>query len=181
MALLLMVSDAFASAGDPPDMNTIAFHAINLFLLVALLTYLLRSKIRDALANRAVGVGKDIDNSNRLRKDATQRFEEVESRLDGFEKELSQMRADAEVDASNEHVAILARAEEDAARIAEAAQRSIRDEADRARQALRREVAVLSIDLAREKLSSAVNAGDQDRLAGDFIDTVKGPSGASNG
>jgi F-type H+-transporting ATPase subunit b len=181
MTLLLLVSDAFASAGDPPDMNTIAYHAINLFLLVALLTYLLRNKIKDALANRAVGIRKDIDTSNQLRKAAQQRFEDLESRLDGFEAELGRMRADAEEDASKEQAAILARAEGDAIRIAEAAERSIRDETTRARQALRQEVAILSIDLAREKLSAAVNADDQDRLAGDFVDTVKSKNGASNG
>jgi F-type H+-transporting ATPase subunit b len=181
MTLLLLVSDAFASAGDPPDMNTIAYHAINLFLLVALLTYLLRNKIKDALANRAAGVRKDIDTSNQVRKTAQQRFEDLESRLDGFEAELGRMKADAEVDAGKEQAAILVCVEDDAARIAESAERSIRDETKRARQALRQEVAILSIDLAREKLSGAVSADDQDRLAGDFVDTVKSKNGASNG
>ena len=85
------------------------------------------------------------------------------------------------VEADKEHNAILGRAEEDAARIAESAQRSIRDETDRARQALRREVAKLSVDLAREKLAAEVTPDDQQRLAGDFIDTVQNKNGASNG
>lgn len=180
--LLLLVSDAYA-AGDglPPDLNAIAFHAINFVLFVGLLTYLLRDKIRDALANRAARVKKEIDESNQARKDAAQQFEDLEARLDGFETELEKMKADAVVEADKEHNAILGRAEEDAARIAEAAQRSIRDETERARQALRREVAKLSVDLAREKLSSEVNADDQQRLAGDFIDTVQNKNGASNG
>ena len=91
------------------------------------------------------------------------------------------MKENAETEAQSEQQAILARAEEDAARIAESAQRSIRDETERARQALRREVAELSVDLAREKLSSSVTSDDQNRLAGDFIDTVKGKNGAANG
>jgi len=182
MALFLLVSEAFAGGGgDPPDLNAIAFHAINAFLLVALLTYLLRDKIRDALANRAVGVKRDIDESNQARKDAAQRFEELESRLDGFETELEQMKTDAVENAAKEHESILARAEEDAARIADSAERSIRDETERARQALRREVAELSVDLAREKLSAEVNTDDQKRLAGDFIATVQNKNGASNG
>jgi F-type H+-transporting ATPase subunit b len=82
---------------------------------------------------------------------------------------------------AKEYDSILARAEEDAARIAESAERSIRDETERARQALRREVAELSVDLAREKLSAEVNTDDQKRLAGDFIDTVQNKNGASNG
>ena len=180
--LLLLISEAFAGGdGLPADKNAIVFHAINFALFVGLLTYLLRDKIRDALANRAARVKKEIDESNQARKDAAQRFEDLEARLDGFENELEKMKTDAVVEADKEHNAILGRAEEDAARIAESAQRSIRDETERARQALRREVAKLSVDLAREKLSYEVNSDDQQRLAGDFIDTVQNKNGASNG
>lgn len=182
MALFLFVSDAWAAGADlQADWNAIGFHLINFVILVSLLTFLLRRKIKDALANRAARVKGDIDESNRLRKDAQQRFEELESRLDGFENELASMKADAESSALTEQESIMARAEEDAARIAESAQRSIRDETERARQALRQEVAELSVGLARDKLSANVTADDQSRLAGDFIDTAQGKNGASNG
>jgi F-type H+-transporting ATPase subunit b len=182
MTLFLLVSDAWASgSGDPPDWNAIGFHLINFVILVSLLTFLLRSRLKTALANRAARVKGDIDESNRLRKDAMQRFEELESRLEGFENELAGMKADAEANALAEQQAIMARAEEDAARIAESAQWSIRDETERARQALRQEVAELSVGIAREKLAANVNEDDQSRLTGDFIDTVQGKNGASNG
>lgn len=183
MTLMFLVSNAHASggAGDPADYNAIFYHAINFVLLISLLTFLLRSKIKDALANRSMRVKGDIDESNRLRKEAQQRFEDLESRLNGFESELESMKTNAASQAEAEHETMLARAEEDAVRIAESAQRSIRDETERARQALRQEVAELSVDLAREKLSQTVNADDQTRLAGDFIDKVQGTNGASNG
>jgi F-type H+-transporting ATPase subunit b len=185
MTLFLFMSDAlaggFSGEGAFPDKHTIAYHAINLFGLVAGLTYLLRNKIKDALANRALGVRKDIDSSNKARKDATLRFEELESRLAGFEDELSKMKSDAEAAAKTEHAAIIARAEDDAIRLAEAAKRSIVDETIRARQALRKEVALLSIDIARDKLKAALNADDELRLAGNFMSTVKDHNGGSNG
>ncbi len=182
MTLFLFVSDAWASgAGDPPDWNAIGFHLINFVILASLLTFLLRGKLKEALSNRAARVKGDIDESNRLRKDAMQRFEDLESRLEGFENELAGMKAEAETNALTEQQAIMARAEEDAARIAESAQWSIRDETERARQALRQEVAELSVGLAREKISANVTEDDQSRLTGDFIDTVQGKNGASNG
>ena len=110
-----------------------------------------------------------------------QRFEELESRLEGFENELAGMKADAESNALTEQQAIMARAEEDAARIADSAQWTIRDETERARQALRQEVAELSVGLARDKLSANVTEDDQSRLTGDFIDTVQSKNGATNG
>ncbi len=181
--ILFLTSNAQAGgAGLPADPNTIGFHAFNLFLLLALLTWLLRSKIRDALANRSARVKREIDDSNQLRKEAQTRFAELEARLSGFEGELSNMREEAETAATKEREAIMARAEEDAARITESAERTIRDETERARQALRREVANLSIDIARERLEKQVSADDQKRLAKDFVDTVKSDnSGVTNG
>jgi F-type H+-transporting ATPase subunit b len=182
MTLFFLVSNAWASgSGDSPDWNAIGFHLINFVILVSLLTFLLRGKIKAALVNRAARVKGDIDESNRLRKDAIQRFEELETRLEDFENELAGMKTDAEANALTEQQAIMARAEEDAARIADSAQWTIRDETERARQALRQEVAELSVGLAREKLSANVTADDQSRLTGDFIDTVQGKDGATNG
>lgn len=173
-ALLFLIPTAQAGGGGAGgDLNAIAYHALNLFMLIALLTFLLRGKIKDALANRAAGVKRDIDDSNQLRKDAQLRFAELEARLSGFEGELTKMREEAEVAAASERDSIMARAEEDAARISESAERTIRDETERARQALRREVAILSVDIARERLEKQVNADDQKRLAKDFVDTVK--------
>ncbi len=179
--LLVSVANAGGAAGDPPDYNAIGFHLINFVLIVSLLTFLLRSKIRDALANRALRIKTSIDESNQRRKAAQQRFEELESRLEGFESELASMKADAVAKSEADHKMIVERASVDAKRIAEAAQRSIRDETDRARHALRREVAELSVDLAREKLSKTVNTDDQSRLAGDFVAEVQGTSEVSNG
>lgn len=179
--LLVSVANAGGAAGDPPDYNAIGFHLINFVLIVSLLTFLLRSKIRDALANRALRIKTSIDESNQRRKAAQQRFEELESRLEGFESELASMKADAVAKSEADHKMIVERASVDAERIAEAAQRSIRDETDRARHALRREVAELSVDLAREKLSKTVNTDDQSRLAGDFVAEVQGTSEVSNG
>ena len=126
--LLLLISEAYAGGdGLPPDLNAIAFHAINFLLFVGLLTYLLRDKLRDALANRAANVKREIDESNQSRKDAAQRFEELEARLDGFETELEKMKEDAVEDADKEHNSILARAEEDAGRSSEARPLGVHD------------------------------------------------------
>jgi F-type H+-transporting ATPase subunit b len=173
MSLLLLSGVAHASGGGVP-LDAIGFHAFNLFVLVFLLTWLLRGKIRDALANRTARIKRNIDESNTLRKEAQQRFEELEGRLDGFEGRLDEMKADAERDAGAERETMLARAEEDAARVRESAERTIRDEANRARQVLRQEVAELSVGLARKQLQAEVTADDEKRLADDFIETVKG-------
>ena len=159
---------------DPGIQKMLIFHVINLVILFGGVTYMLRGKIRDALANRAGGVKRDIDASNKARKDARHRYEELEARLASFEAELQKMREDAVADAQKEKEAILAQAAQDAERVKDAAERTIRDEVARARASLKREAAKLSIDLARERLESEVNADVDKRLMGDFLGTVQG-------
>lgn len=169
------------SFNDPEVQKMLLFHTINIVVLLGALTFMLRGKIRDALANRAGQVKLDIDESNKARKDAKHRYEELEARLSTFEKELERMRADAVADAEKEKASILAKAEEDAARVKESAERTIRDEAERARASLRKEAAKLSIELARERLQSDVNEDDQKRLTQEFLSSVGAGSEVING
>ncbi len=184
---LLLSTVALAAGGGEgahhgfPKMPII-WHAVNLGILLSILVFVLRNPIRDALANRSASVKRDIDEANRLRKEAQQRMADLEQRLVGFQSELEQMQREAEDDASQERATILARAEVDAVRIRESAQRAIQDETDRARTALRKEAAELGIQLARQQLESKINADDQDRLTDDFLSAVKdGGSEAQHG
>ena len=177
---LLLTTPAYAAGWDSFDdaevQKMLLFHLINLVILFGTLTYLLRGKIRDALANRAGQIKRDIDDSNKVRKDAKHRYEDLEARLSGFEGELEKMREEALIDADKEREVILAQAEQDASRVKAAAERTIRDETERARTSLRQEAAKLSVDLARERLVAEVNADDQQRLTKDFLDTVQAES-----
>lgn len=176
LLFLAMTSPAYAagwdSFDDPDVQKMLIFHAVNITILLGALTFLLRGKIKDALANRAGKVKRDIDASNKARKDAKHRYEELEARLSSFEGELQKMRDDAVAEANKEKAAILAQAQTDAARVKAAAERTIRDETARAQASLQREAARLSIDLARERLSAEVNADDDKRLMGDFLSAV---------
>jgi F-type H+-transporting ATPase subunit b len=183
LLFLVFTGTASASGWNSFDeaRESILFHAINLAILFGVGTWLLRGKIRDALANRAGQIKRDIDESNKARKDARHRYEELEARLTGFERELQRMRAEAEEDAEKEKANILVQAGEDAERIQAAAERTIRDETARARASLRREAAQISIDLARERLEGAVDSDDQARLTQDFLSTVQSGGEVGNG
>ena len=104
-------------------------------------------------------------------------FDELQTEIDGFEKKLEEMRSQAEERAEQDAAALMARAEQDAERIRETAQRSIRDETTRARAALRREAAVLGVELAEKKVSSEFAVEDEARLAGEFLGKVSNGGG----
>lgn len=152
----------------------IGFHALNLLILLAVLGYFLSGKIKDALRDRALNVRRDIDESEKARNDAKQRFVDVEARLADFENRLAAMKAEAEANAAAERTVVLARAERDAALIQRTAEHSIRDEVRRARQTLREDAVSLSVKLAEQRLRDELKATDHGRLNSEFLGAVNG-------
>lgn len=156
-----------------PPWVSLGLHAFNLVLLLGVIGWFAGPKIKAALGTRAAEIKRDIDESNRLRKETRDRFEELEARLAGFEKELSAMKGQAEAEAVKEAAAIDARADRDVARITESAERTIRNETAKARMALRRDAVALAVDLAEEQLRAQLGPQDDQRLAGDLLTLVE--------
>ena len=171
-ALLCFSGVAFA-AGDGGDggipLVKIGLHAFNLALLLGVLYYFLADRIRDALANRSASWKRRIEDTQKAEHAAQTRFDEIERKLSGFEKELSRMRENAEAEAVKERELILSRADRQVEQIQTAARRSIRDETARARQQLRSDAAVLAVELATQKVASDISGTDRERLTSDFL------------
>lgn len=165
--------------GGWPVLFNLGAHAFNLFLLLALLVFVARRPIGDAIRNRALTVRKSLVDSAESRDAAKARYDEVEARLTNFEAELAAMKAEAETEAAREEVALAERAEAAATRIAETAQRNVRDEVTRARFALRGDAVEYAVQLAENTLKGQFNAEDQRRLASEFLKSIG--EEASNG
>lgn len=152
--------------------TTLGAHAFNLILYIAIILFFVRRPLGDAMRTRALGIRKQITDSAKERDEAKDRHEEVSARLAKLEDEISTMRADAEADAKAESERMVARAREEADRIAQTAERNIRDEIARARQELRRDAVDLAVQLAEKTLKDAVTAADHKRLAQEFLDSL---------
>lgn len=181
LAVLLMPDLAFASGGEAAveggahgegpavPWTALGLQAFNLVLLFGVIAFFGGGKIRDAMKDRSAEIKHDIDDSNRLRKEARERFEELDWRLAGFEQRLVEMKAEAEAEAEVEKAAVLERADREALRLQEAAQRTIRSETAKARMALRKDAVTLAVKLAEERIVANVGPDDDGRLAGDFF------------
>lgn len=155
-----------------PPWVSLGLHAFNLALLLGLIGWFAGPRIKGAMKSRAAEVKREIDASNRQRKEAREAFEELEARLAGFEQKLQQMRADAEREAGEERAAILARGERDAQRLQEAAERTIRSETAKARMALRKDAVDLAMKLAEDRIAGQVTAADDQRISAGFFRVV---------
>lgn len=179
MLLPLLVSVALAAEGGGHDAHggipwsPIAFHAMNLAILLAIIYRFAGATIRDGIAGRAARIKKDIETSAALHKDAEQRYAALTARLDGFDGELKAMKAQAEEEAVREREEILARAGREARLIEEATARTIRSEVAKARTELRQEAVQLAIRVAEQRLRVQLRAEDEERYASEFLRAVK--------
>jgi len=156
-----------------------AFHAINLGILIGTIVYFAKAPVMDSLKNRSLRVKQDLEESHTLRKDAQDRFDDLEGRLARFEQQLEETRKEAAVEAEAEARGIAAKVEEEVAWIKEAAEKTIRDEVVNARTSLQREAVELAVTIAEETLTRTISADDQDRMARDLLGAVHGEVNAN--
>jgi len=152
----------------------VLFHLFNLALFLGVIYFGAGNSIRDMVRFRAVAIRRDIDEASSLHTEAKTRHDAVQARLAALDAEIQTIKDRAAAEAEELEASIKVRAEQAAERIGETAQRQIRDEAVRAQQALRAEAVNLAVELAEGILTSTVQAGDQQRLAQQFLDTVNG-------
>ncbi len=155
----------------PWDM--IGLQAVNVVLFLVILVWFARKPVGDALKNRSLAVGRQLDEATRLKEEAAARAADIESKLVSLGKRVEEMKAEASIEADKEAKRIEERAHADAARIKETAERTIREESTRARNELRGEAARLAVQLARETLKRSVTPDDQERLAREFLAAVE--------
>ncbi len=146
---------------------------ISLLIVLGVLFVYARPAISDFVKDRALAGRKQLTDSANARREAEQRAAGLESRLASIEAEIARIRADAEVEAAGEEARLLERAKEESARIATVAERKIRDEVNRARVALRTEAVELAVQLAETSLRGAIGTADQQRLAREFLESLK--------
>ena len=178
---------AFAAGGgggehhDEFPLKQIGFHALNLAFLLGLFAWLAKGKVGPALKARADQIAHAIRGASAAEAEAKARAAELESRLKGLDAEIARMKAEAAAGADKEHEGIVAQARRDAEQLSQNAARTIRDEAERARASLRAEAGKLALELATQQVAAQISEGDQDRLGGEFLSTVRNTSEVRHG
>lgn len=150
----------------------LGFHAFNLLVLFMVLGYFGRRPIGDFLTNRAFGIRKELTDAAKAKDAAEERYRELSSRLQAISDEVNAMRADAETEARADHARLIERANAEAKRIEEGAERNLRDEVQRARLELRREAVQLAVQLAEQTLRERASSAHHQALARDFLQSL---------
>jgi F0F1-type ATP synthase membrane subunit b/b' len=177
-----VTKEAEHESDEPADMNIADFSndkqppylaaLINFGLLVGLYYTLGKKPLAEGLKNRKANIVKEIEDAQRMKREAEERAKQYQSKLAGLEDELAATRAALQESGKADRERIVKEAEEKAARMEKDTTFLLEQEVKQMRLDLQRETVDIAIAAAEELLRKQVSATDQERLAEEYLQTL---------
>ncbi len=156
-----------------PDMSTLVQQVILFTVLAAVLYKFAWKHILHALEEREGKIKGDLDAAEASRKEAESLLVRHKAAMDQAKGEAQAILDEGKKDALRLKETILAEAREEAAKAAERSKREIALAGDKAVQELQTQAAALSVSMASRILGREVKASDQDRLIQESLGEFK--------
>jgi F-type H+-transporting ATPase subunit b len=161
---------------NPPPFVASLF---NFLLLLGILFWAVTRKVNPALSDRRTAIQAEMDEAKRLRTEAEEMHREYSERLGRMESEFAALRAEFIQAGETESARIIAEAKTRAERMQRDGELTIQQEIRQLRSDLLREAVEAASSSAEQTVRSSINAGDQGRLADDYLahlekDAMKG-------
>jgi F-type H+-transporting ATPase subunit b len=163
-----------------PHLNELIVGAIAFGVLFFFVWKWVLPRLGRLLEERRQKIQGSLEEAERARREADQVLADYQQRLRDAGSEAGRIIEDARKTAEQMRKDLLARAEEEAGQMVARAQEEVRGERDRAVQALRRQLAEASVDLAGKVVGEELDTERHRRLVDQYIDEVSGMS-AGNG
>lgn len=145
---------------------------VNFGLLVFVLVLLGRKPLGNFLVGRRKGIEEGLAEAARLREAAQKRYEEYTDRLEKLDREIAEIRKEMIAAGEAERDRIVADAEAKAARMRREAEFLIEQQMKQLRVDLTREAVDAAVTAAEEVLRKGTSAGDQQRLAQQYVERL---------
>lgn len=155
----------FSDKDRPP----FAAMLVNFALLVGLYYTLGKKPIAEALLSRRAAVAKEIEEAQRMKREAEKRAEQYQEKLGNLEEELVTAKAALVEAGKGEKERIVREAEEKAARMQKDAEFLVEQEMRQMQQDLWREAVEKATATAEDLLRKRVTDADQERLAEEYL------------
>ncbi|HWB81562.1 MAG TPA: ATP synthase F0 subunit B [Nannocystaceae bacterium] len=145
---------------------------INFAALMWLLEKLLFSKLRARTAVKHDAIKSELDKAKSARKEAETVLADVRGKLDGLDKTVAEILAEAKSRAEADRKRVLEHAQAEAARIEAAAKASAERDAESRRRQLETEIVDRAIARAEELIRARIDVMDQKRMVDEFVAQV---------
>ena len=171
---LLTAACAWASSEghDAPNWKNLILRTINFALCVGLIWYAAGKKIATTFTGRKLSIENQLADLEERKDSSQKRLAEVERSIANLESEKAQILEDYRAQGESLKAAIVAAAEDQAARIKAQALITAEQEAKMAANALRVEMADKIIEAAQDLLAKKLTAKAQDKLVDDALGKV---------
>lgn len=171
-------ASAAAAHTEPPSLTSLFLPAINFSIFLFVFFRYAWPLLRDALVDRRKLVQKELSEADRSYREAKAMLDEIEVRRAGVRAEgqrlLEQMKAEAE----RERKTLLEAARQGAERIRSDASLLGEQEAARAAQAIREQIAEAVIARVSSAVRERVTEGDDRRFVREFVGAVEAGGGS---
>ncbi|MBU2549077.1 MAG: F0F1 ATP synthase subunit B [Proteobacteria bacterium] len=148
------------------------YRALNFLALAILLTLVLRKPLAQFLSDRRRNIAETLDDLERKKVEAAERFKQIEAKLNALEGERDKIMGEYMAEGEEEKRKIIAHANQMAERIKQQAEMSISQEIKKAKDELTREIAEMSAAMAEDMIRKNINDKDQQRLVEEYLEKV---------
>lgn len=154
---------------DKPKQPPYIAYVINFGILMWIFVRFGKGPVLSGLKERRNKVKREIDEAQRMKKEAAARAKKYQKQLENLDEELDATKKALIAAAATDKERIVREAEEKAARMERDAKSLLESEVKQTRLDLTRETADLAMSAAEELLRSRITRADQERLAEDFL------------
>jgi F-type H+-transporting ATPase subunit b len=176
LAAIAMAPDtllAAAAEGEGGGWGSTIAKAVNFAVLVAVLTYFLKTPIVGYLRSRGESIRKDLVDAASLRAVAEQQLADVRTRLSALPAEVDALRRRGQDELAAERERLADATAREKAKVLDRTQREIDTQLRAARRNLTAHAAELAMTLARKRIERDITPEDQARLIDRYASEVR--------
>jgi F-type H+-transporting ATPase subunit b len=182
MGLLTVLAVVFAygtvlaaSGGGEGGMDKtkdLIWRIMNFVVLAGVLVILLRKPLAKALEGRRQGIKDQLDDLERQKQEAEKQLGEYQEKLNRLEQEIGKIVADYIKDGEAAKAKIIDAAKASAEKLQDQAKKNIEHEFEKARKALRADMADQAVAMAEAVIKKNINDEDQKRIISEYLTKV---------
>jgi F-type H+-transporting ATPase subunit b len=173
---LLATCALAAEGGEEPATTGMdwVWRVVNFGIIVGALIYFLAKPLKSFLKKRIEDIETSLAEAKASREEALKRLADVQARLKDKDAEIQSLIKVAEQNGGKEKEEIIKEAERVSQEILASAKENIDSELIKAKDALRREAALMAVELAEKMVKENISKEDQARILEEYIAKVGG-------
>ena len=150
-----------------------AWKFLNLAIFAAVMIYILRRPISDALAGRRDAIKQELVNAETKRARAMEQARQAEAQLEHLDADIQSVREHAQKEAESERARLAGATTRELEKLKQQAQREMETADKVARKQLREFFAMKSIDVARQSIRTQMRPEDEALLIEESIGELR--------